>query len=373
VAEIKKVIELEIGTAIASRGGMRSFVGVSGWVIGVVAAMNMIAIGCGGGQAWPRVRGATSQQFVAQPSTVRTVDVMPVDVQLWTYRGSKTKPAKIAHEFADASTLAINDTMAKRGYYIASNIDWDGNYVGYNGRLASAMPGPQVQRTAEALSSYGTATKRARGRMLQPHLPHRLGAATQSDATLYVGGWAFVGKTHKKGSTAGNVAKGVLIALVIVLIVAVIVAAIAGKGKGGGGLGRLASGAGKVAKGVGQVAVRTARTVGRAGIHVTKAVAKGMVRGSRGLSRTNWNIDIYNRPRTHVDYYYQRPNYFVQKTSPRKGRSAMMVEMVLIDNRTGQPLWHANQRFPANATNRKQVQAVFRDMLSTLPSRYRVR
>lgn len=359
-------------TLLASNA-MRTFVGASGWLIGAIAALNLVALGCSGGSSWPRVSAVTSQQFVAQPRTVRTVDVMPVDVQLWTYRGSKQTPQVIAQNFADASMLAINEMIATRGYYVASNLDWEGTYVGYNGRLTAAMSADQIAETAEMLSSYGTAVRRAQGRLLQPHLPHRLGNVTGSDATLYVGGWAYVGQPRNNDSTAGQIVKGVLIALIIVAIVAIIIAAIAGKGKGGGGLGRLASGAGKVAKGVGQVAVRTARAVGRTGVQISRGVARGMIRGTRGLGRANIQIDVYSRPNTHVDYYDARPDYFAQPAIPRKGASSMMIEMVLIDNRTGQPLWHARQRFPANASNHRQVKAVFRDMLATMPSQYRVR
>jgi|GEM_PF-1407128 len=350
---------------------MSKSVGVTAWFIGLFASVHLLSLGCGG-PTWPRVRPVTSQQFVAQSSSVRTIDVMPVDVQLWTYHGNKMRPQTIAREFSDASTLMIDSVLGARGYYVASNIDWDGNYVGYNGRMSSAMRPEQLAQTLESLSSYGTAVRQARGRLLQPHLPYRLGGVTQSDATLYVGGWAYVGKPVKSGSTAENVVKGVLIALVVVLIVAVIIAAIAGgKGKGGGGLGRLASGTGKVAKGVGQVAVHTARIVGKAGIQVTRAMTRGVIRGARALGHSNISIDIYNRPRTHWDYCYARPNYFAQKATPRRGPSRMMVEMLLIDNRTGEPLWYAAQRFPADATNRKQLNAVFHTMLATMPAKYR--
>ena len=34
--------------------------------------------------------------------------------------------------------------MGARGYYVASNIDWDGQYIGYDGRLESAMHADDV-------------------------------------------------------------------------------------------------------------------------------------------------------------------------------------------------------------------------------------
>jgi hypothetical protein len=47
----------------------------------------------------------------------------------------------------------------------------------------------------------------------------------------------------------------------------------------------------------------------------------------------------------------------------------MYLEMTLVDNRTGAVLWHAQERFPANAARPADVGRVTRSLLATLPRR----
>jgi len=71
---------------------------------------------------------------------------------------------------------------------------------------------------------------------------------------------------------------------------------------------------------------------------------------------------------THVDVYGDRPAYIEQRDTPRRGRSQMYVEMTLVDNTTGTTLWHARQRFKANADKPAEVRAVMRRMLASVPA-----
>ena len=43
--------------------------------------------------------------------------------------------------------------------------------------------------------------------------------------------------------------------------------------------------------------------------------------------------------------------------------------MTLVDNRSGQVLWHAHQKFPASAASKDDVNRVVRTMLASLPAR----
>lgn len=49
--------------------------------------------------------------------------------------------------------------------------------------------------------------------------------------------------------------------------------------------------------------------------------------------------------------------------------SQMYVEMTLVDNATGTVLWHAHQKFPANAASHEDLARVTRTMLASLPAR----
>jgi hypothetical protein len=54
---------------------------------------------------------------------------------------------------------------------------------------------------------------------------------------------------------------------------------------------------------------------------------------------------------------------------PESGPSRTLLEMTLIDNHTGQALWHTRQVFPANPSKSNDVVEVVSRMLATLPRR----
>jgi hypothetical protein len=47
----------------------------------------------------------------------------------------------------------------------------------------------------------------------------------------------------------------------------------------------------------------------------------------------------------------------------------MMLELTLIDNRSGRTLWHIRQELHADPTRPNDVAHVFRHLLSSLPAR----
>jgi hypothetical protein len=67
-----------------------------------------------------------------------------------------------------------------------------------------------------------------------------------------------------------------------------------------------------------------------------------------------------------VEIYGGRPDYY-RSSAPHKGRSAMLLEMTLVDNRTGRVLWHARQRFPASPAKPEQVEKAVKRLLAALP------
>lgn len=344
------------------------------WCLAFFAALNLIITGCAAGRPWPTtVPAQADQRFLRQELAVRSVDILPVDVQLWTHAGSAEEAAG---QFMAVAGGAVTAELAQRGYQVTAQMDWHGNYVGYTGEPRPAMAPEATEATAYSLSGYGRAVAE-QGTLLVPHLPHRLGAATGSDATLYVGGWAYIGNDDQD-STGDKIAKGIAIALFAVVIIAIVVAVAKGSGgRGGGGGGSVSSGGGKVIQASASGAARAAgsggagvvRTAGRAIGGAIRPVARGLARGSlevmRGLAHS---ADALSRTGTHIDIYAGRPDYFESDAAPKKGRSEMYIEMTLIDNVSGVVLWHAREQFPANATRQKDVKKVFSRMLATLPA-----
>lgn len=345
------------------------------WFVAFFAAVQMALIGCG--PTWPQVTAQGDQSFMNQQSTVRTVDVMPLDVQLWTYRGNNVTPAKLGqsfHSFASGATLS---ELSRRGYQVVAQMDWDGSYDNYIGEPGVAMSPRDIDYTAAALSSYGLAVKRAGNRLVTPLLPARLGQQTGSDATLYVSGWSYVGKPAT--STGKKIAKGFAIGLLVVAIVAVVVIVVASKGEAGKGMGKLFGGAGKAVAGAGRVAARAVVTVGRVAGKLTGHALRGLARNGPRILRATADVsrgmaDAFGRSNNHIEIQlggrtnYQRPDYYKASRTPKKGVSQMYLEMTLIDNRTGDALWHAHQHLPADGSKPDQVRRALKHMMASLPN-----
>jgi hypothetical protein len=316
-----------------------------------------------GGAVWPRVNGLADPEFLHHQRAVDTVDLMPVDLQVWTMPGHARDPFDIAGQLSPYVSGMVTTELARRGYEVVAQIDREGRYVGHDGRAQTAMTADDLARTSYALSSYGRAQSRVQRGLLVPYLPARLGAATGSQATLYIGGWAFAGK-ERRSSKAGDVLK----VLLVVGIVAVIAVAIIGGSKkgGGGGVGRAA---GKVARGAGQVAAGAARVAGRVAVGTVRTAGRigyAMMRDPEVFDAVVDTAYLMARAGTHVQVYSSRPDYYAE--GPRDGRSAMLLEMTLIDNRTGRTLWHARQEFPASPTRPGDVARAVHGIMTTLPA-----
>jgi hypothetical protein len=246
-----------------------------------------------------------------------------------------------------------------------AQMDWDGRYVAPNGEHRNAMAEPDVGATAYALSGFGQAQQQVHDGVLVPFLPARLGQETGSDATLYVGGWAFAGKDKKGMSTGAKVAIGVV---AVVVVAVVVVAAIAGAKDGGGGVGNVvggvAEGAGKAAGSAAKVAGKVLRPIGKMAARTTAALVRS---GPDMINASVHLMDAMGRSGTHIELYAGRPDYYRGGT-PHKGRSAMLLEMTLVDNRTGKVLWHARQRFPASPARPVQVEKAVSRLLAPLPA-----
>jgi hypothetical protein len=328
--------------------------GVLRTLVASATTISVLAAGCAGDRPWPAHPVAVSTQAFATQGQgeIGTIDVLPLDLQLWSEPGYDVDLAELR---AGAEVNLMNvalDTLAKRNYAVGAMIDWSGNFPG-----GSALTKDDLLATVGALARYGAATAEHPGQLPVPFLPARLGTTTGADATLYVGGWAYVAK--HRDSTGDQIAQGIVIGLLVLTVVALIALAESGSksshghGSHGGG-GHAGSTGGHVADAAGAFARHGGFTASRGALHGS-SVASGLV-------------DAFGR--TALDVALSSPDWGEDPALPHDGgESQMYLEMTLVDNHTGLALWHAHQIFPASAESRSDTARVARIMLALLPGR----
>lgn len=317
-------------------------------------------------------------------SAPASIDILPIDLEVWSHPDLNVNPDEVRLQAEGGMIASVTEQLFQRGYALGAVLDWQGGFVGAGGQVQTAYEPNQLLNTIDALSSYGTATAVTPREMPPPFLPVRLGEVTGSQATLYVGGWGFVGK---HSSTGANIAKGVLIAVAIVGVIVIIAALSKG---GGDSLGKAADGvakgagtAAKAAASAGRVALRAAAHAGSAIVQVADAVARpgestveGVLDGVSEIARISAEVSVYSGPQadcfgrteTHLNLVRGRPEWSSAPDAKRSGGSAMYLEMTLVDNATGLVRWHAHQKFPANPKSPSDVRRAVRAMLKQLPS-----
>jgi hypothetical protein len=311
-------------------------------IFAVTTAIALLATGCAAPRPWPAQPIAVSTPF-ASHGQVATIDILPLDLQMWGERGFEGHLPDL-HAAAEVSIMSVAlEALARRNYSVGATLDWNGDFAG-----GSAMSRDDLLATVGSLARYGAAAARHPGELPVPFLPARLGTATGSDATLYVGGWAYVAQPRE--STGEQVAKGILIAVLVISVIAIIAVLADGKKspRGGGGGGPVPN-LGRGRSSPGFIASRGAQHVHR----------------TRSLART---IDAFGHAAIHVAA--ASPDWGKDPALPREGgESQMYLEMTLVDNRTGEALWHARQTFPASAAIAAETARVAQTVLALLPAR----
>ena len=331
-------------------------------LVAAIAATALAAAGCG--RPWPQTTPAKADPaFAARQRPVTVVDVLPLDLEVWTQPGQKQTPDQL-RAVAEAGLMgALSEQLLQRGYIVGTTIGWDGQFVQPDGQNAQAMAPDAVLATVDSLASYGLAAQVSPG-LPVPFLPSRLGEQTHADATLYIGGWTFAGDDH---STGNKIAKGILIAVAIVGVI-VILAALS-KGKGGDGLGKAG---GAAVRGVGKAAASMGRMAARAALHagnLTVHVARGMARNADDVLRATADVlDAWGRSGTHITVFTgPRPVWSQRPGVPHSGHSRTYLELTLVDNTTGLVLWHTQQQFPTHAGNEAKAKKILASMMASLP------
>lgn len=336
------------GTTLAARDSLRPSVTASV----LIAAL---ATGACGGARWPnQVATVTSSELATKQ--VRTIDLLPTDLEVWTHP-DVLDDADQVRQVAEARLVGVtSETLYRRGYTIGAVLDWEGRYVGPDGSPQVALSRPQLLATVDSLASYGTFVGNARA-LPRPILPARLGASG-ADATLYMGGWGFAGKEPERGQLAGKILLGTLLVVGVVVVIVALAAATKGKGSSlGNAAGGAARATGRVAASVGRTALRAGTAIidiGRVGVDVAEPLLEPAIEVAMAAPMPGPAIP-------------QRPVWSNDKTLPHTGPSKMYLEMTLVDNRSGEVLWHAHQAFPANPGRPGDVMKVAKQLLGSLP------
>jgi hypothetical protein len=334
----------------------------------------LLAAACG--PSWPQT--ATAVEVPQAPrGGARSIDILPADLQLWTDEDVPASPLDLRSSAEAALMSTALDAVVHTGRS-ANVLDWTGSS---NGR--PVMDPRALDATEASLSGYGAMVEMSPHSLPIPYLPARLGTVTNADATLYVGGWAFVGKHETPVGV--KIAEGVLIAVAVVAVVVVIAAMSKGGGGGHGGGGGGHGGGGHGGGGGGGARLGTGGHGGGAGLGNPGNVSfNGSQRQGTPLSKGTGRVSYARPPGAaddvadigdvvdsaadafgHVVTIPVRPDYVM--TGQETGKSAMYLEMTLVDNHTGLPIWHASQTFPASADRQKEVRRAARTLLKSMP------
>jgi hypothetical protein len=317
----------------------------------LVASATTVALltaGCIGDHPWPNRPVSIATRAFATQGEIATIDILPLDLQMWAQPSYAVELEKV-REGAEGSLMGIAaETLAARNYAVASVLDWNGDFIG-----GHALSPDDLLATVGSLERYGAAVAAHPGELPVPFLPARLGTATGADATLYVGGWAYVAERQND-----QLATGVIIALAVVAVVAII-AIIASKSHGGGHGGGGHGGGGHIGAAGGHVGAVFTASRGLAHAHAGR-----LIRGAADA------IDAFGRIARDVALSPDWIEWDADPALPHDGAdSQMYLEMTLVDNHTGLALWHSHQRFPASAERPDDVVRAARMMMSLLPPR----
>lgn len=309
-----------------------------------------LATGCTADRPWPRQPVAVTTQAFAHQAEIATIDVLPLDLQMWGGRDN-TRDLDSVRSGAELNIMNVAlEALARRNYAVGAMIDWNGDYPGGN-----ALSKDDLLATVGSLGHYGAAAAEHPGELPVPFLPVRLGTTTGGDATLYVGGWSYV--ASHRDSAGEQIVEGIVIGLLIISVVAII--AMATESSKSSSHSARGGGAGHAGGGSSHGGFSAARGVA----HVHGA---GAFR--HGLGAAAQLVDAFGR--TAVDLALSTADWGEDPALPHAGAdSQMYLEMTLVDNHTGLALWHAHQVFPASAASASETARVARTMLAQLPGR----
>ena len=242
---------------------------------------------------------APSRQGVRSSAPI-PIDLMPIESRVTVYPEHRRAGGGAGVALRSAVTAALPPVLAAHRYRLASVIDRRGRYSEHQ-----AMSAPEVSATQVAFLRYAEAQLASPKRLLSPGLPHPLGRATGSRATLFVAGYGIA------GDDATNM-DDVLAGLAVVGVV-------------GGTAGAVAS----LANGDPEEAAESAAVAADASETLDEVAYRRQFRA----------------PRSHL-----------------------RLVLTMIDNASGEVIWHADRYFPqVDPTDPAQVRRAVEKSLRRLP------
>lgn len=164
-----------------------------------VIALSSLGACVSSGRQIELVGVAPSRQGVRSAAPV-TVDLLPIESRVTVYPEYRLGRGGAGLALRAAVTAALPPALAGHRYRLASVIDRRGRYS-----VRQAMTGAEVSATQVAFLEHAQAQLGSPRRLLPPALPHPLGQATGSRATLFVAGYGIAGddSTHAEDVLAG--------------------------------------------------------------------------------------------------------------------------------------------------------------------------
>jgi hypothetical protein len=191
----------------------------------LASAIALVTISCYGcASSLPPAQVAMSDEYAAGQVRAQRVLLLPADVAVTVFgENGQPAPQQIMQGASQYAGAILQDTarqaLARRGYQIAAELQWDGMAMFPDGRNVQAL-------TAEEMAEVATAL--ADNQMPRIELLGKAQTATGTDAAFQL---SAAGQHVPGDSTGEKVAKGVAIALFFVVIVAaLVIASKSGKG-----------------------------------------------------------------------------------------------------------------------------------------------
>ena len=177
--------------------------------------------------------------YAARAYTPARVAVLPPDVFVVLDQFGDNDPgqsAALGQQVSGELVRVAERALRARGYDVDLSSRWDGIYGPDGSQWVSRddLGGLANGVLAFANSPEGAAGGLGTPRLIAPELAARVGAATQSDAVLYLN---VKGAVTTPGKRAGSIVAGVFIVVIVVAIIAAMVLSSKGGGNNGGGSG----------------------------------------------------------------------------------------------------------------------------------------
>lgn len=151
---------------------------------GVVAAWLILTAGC-----WAAPVTQVDPAFASGAISVRTVDVLPVDVEVFSDPADGDRWASLPATTASVIGRLVAARLDEAGYTIASEQGWEGGQADGREPRSSA----ELQAISDGLAGYAGDGRGASTRPRSLELPRPLATTSTADASLYVGGWIWTG------------------------------------------------------------------------------------------------------------------------------------------------------------------------------------